>query len=569
MLSVQEFASQYKAKNPQFYKMDDLSVAQMMVKHYPELKSQIDFTGATKVEKPVVVSAPKKTEPVKKEGFFQSIGSSLQKRGANLVQTFKDTASGKINPLQTGIRTVGEVAGGIGDVAGRVVGGAIGVANTVSGGKLKKVGEGILQTELGKEGLKIASAGADAYSKWKKSNPSTAKDLESVLNIASLFPIGKGTQMAGKATANTAKVAGKGVAKVGSGIGEAGKVTTASVTGLSKDTINTLIKNPKAITAAQKAGMDASSLGNKVKTALTSRIEDLRSTGKKYEVIRRSPEKVIIPEDTVTKTLNKFGIELDANGKIVTTVESVPLKAGDKKELQDFIDLFGNQKELSGNAFMNARTNLTNLSGFGTDKSDISKVIAKEIRKNYDDLGKSQLTGLKSLDAKYSAEKTSLSKIKKEYIDKDGGFKDTALSRISNATNEGRQNVLARLEKLIPGISEEINIYKAVRDIEAVKNQKVGAYANNALRSGVGGFAVSGGNVGGAIVGAILSHPSVAVPIIKAYGRIKNINKRSVDNIINKMKSGKSLLDKETKFINSALFFHLAFYRFYSAVHSI
>jgi hypothetical protein len=244
---------------------------------------------------------------------------------------------------------------------------------------------------------------------------------------------------------------------------------------------------------------------------------------------------------------------LDDNKKIVTTVESVPLKAGDKKELQDFIDLFGKEKELSGNAFMNARTSLTNLSGFGTDKSDISKVIAKELRKNYDDLGKQNFPGLKELDAKYSFEKTSLSKIKKEYIDKDGGLKDTALSRISNATNEGRQSVLARLEKLIPGISEEINIYKAIRDIDAVKSQKVGAYANNALRSGVGGFAVSGGNVGGAIVGAILSHPSVAVPIIKAYGTIKNINKKVVDNIVNKMKSGKALFDKERKFVNDAI----------------
>ena len=491
-------------------------------------------------------------QPVQQTGFFQGVGQDVSKRFGGLIDTFKQTAKpvDGINPLQTGLRTVGEVAGLVGDVAGRAIS-AVTPEFVKSG--LKKVGSEILQTDIGKQGLKVASQGLDSYSTWKKNNPQTAKDLESVVNIASLFPIGKGAKIVGQGLEQVAKVGLKGAEKVGEKVATGGKFITSQATGLSPKTIEKILKNSNAISAAEKDGLDAVSLGNKVKTALTSRIEDLRSTGKKYEIIRRSPEKVIIPETTVSETLAKYGINLNNKGKILITEESVPLKSGDIKELQSFIDVFGKKTELSGNAFMNARTSLTNLSGFGTDKSDISKIIARDLRSSYDDLGKEQLTDLAKLDAKYSSEKTALSKIKKEYLTPDGELKDNALTKITNATNEGRQSVINRLEKLIPGISEQINILKVLKDIEAVKGQKVGAYASGALKSGIGGFALTGGNPIGAIAGAIISSPQVAVPMLKAFGRLKGVKDNTINVIINKMKSGKKLFDNEMTIVNNAL----------------
>lgn len=404
--------------------------------------------------------------------------------------------------------------------------------------------------------MKYAAKGIDAYNQWKQKNPQTAKDLESVLNIASLFPIKKGADIAGKGISKGVTEAVKTASKANKVAGDLGKTVTAQVTGLSPQTVKTLITKPQAVTKAEKAGTTGETLAEKVKTALTNRITDLSSTGKKYEAIRRSQEKVEVG-DIVKSTLGKYGIGLDDKGKILVTAESVPLKSGDKKALQDFVDVFGREKVLSSNAFMNARTSLSNLSGFDLDKSDISKIIAKDLRSQYDNAGKFQLTGLAELDAKYSSEKHALSKIKKEYLTKaeNGAYtlKDTAISKIANATNEGRQAVLNRLEKLIPGIGEEINIYRALKDIEAVKGQKVGAYTASAFKGGLGGYAATGGNPFGAAIGMILSSPQVAVPMIKTYGKLKNLSSETINKIITKMKTGKALLDDEKKIVGEAI----------------
>jgi len=68
-MTVQEFAQKYKAKNPQFQGMDDLAVAQMVVKAYPEWKSKIDFTGKSQQSQPVYQQAqPNKPSLLQKAG---------------------------------------------------------------------------------------------------------------------------------------------------------------------------------------------------------------------------------------------------------------------------------------------------------------------------------------------------------------------------------------------------------------------------------------------------------------------------------------------------------------------
>lgn len=70
----------------------------------------------------------------------------------------------------------------------------------------------ILNTPLNKAGIEVAKQGAEKYDVWKKTNPRAAADIESVVNIAALFPVVEG---AGKlATAAPDILAGaKGAAK--------------------------------------------------------------------------------------------------------------------------------------------------------------------------------------------------------------------------------------------------------------------------------------------------------------------------------------------------------------------
>ncbi len=127
-------------------------------------------------------------------GFFDRVGEDLKKRGSAIKQTFQDTASGKINPLDTGIQVVGQAAGGINDVIGEGVSSAFNaLPDSVQEGA-KGIGVKILETPLGKAGLKAIQEGMESYEAWKVKNPVGAKNLESIVNIAALFPVGKATQ---------------------------------------------------------------------------------------------------------------------------------------------------------------------------------------------------------------------------------------------------------------------------------------------------------------------------------------------------------------------------------------
>lgn len=523
----------------------------------------INFTPSKPGAKPINFT-PANNTPVAQtdEGFFSNVKKDLVNRAKGLKDTFVKTAQGKYNPLTTGLATVGDVAGGVGDIIGEGVTSLAKKAWDYTPDMIKKPTKeatmAVLQSDIGREGLNMAAKGMKYYDEWKNNNPQTAKSLESIVNIATLVPIGEGAKLAEKG----GEAALKGVSTVAKGAGKAaestGKYAAAQATGLSMKTVENIIANPTALTEAEKAGIDALHLGSRVKSAIDARINDLKSTGKAYEAIRQGKEMVQVPKEVITNVLDKYGLKLDDAGKLITSAESVPLKPGDISAIENFVKQYG-QEMLSGNAFMNARTALSQMAGFGTDKSSFSTLIAKALRKSYDTLGKDQIgkgldTGLAALDAIYAPEKTALSALKKEFIDKTTGeLKDTALSRIVNATNEGKQNVIKRLETLVPGITEDINIFKALKDIEAVKSQKVGAYASNAFKSGLGGFAVSGGNPVVAVAGMILSSPQVVVPILKNYGRLKGFSSKVIDGIITKMKNGVLLLDKEKKIINNSI----------------
>lgn len=132
--------------------------------------------------------------------------SDLSKRGEELKQIISDTASGRITPVETGIQAVGKT---------------IGVANDILG-----AGISAITPQFAKDGMSniISSKPVQdimsSYASWKKENPRAAKNLESVIDIASLIPIGKGATVAGQASK---PLVSKGL-QVSGGLGEnAGK----------------------------------------------------------------------------------------------------------------------------------------------------------------------------------------------------------------------------------------------------------------------------------------------------------------------------------------------------------
>jgi len=190
-------------------------------------------------------SAQPKDNPSAKEGFFSTVSSALQKRNQaafgsdtgliesalNPSQTSEtDSAAGRMLRGQQGLGSTvlqigGQGAGLIGDItgAGLVLGGRAISALTPDAiekpvvDAAKGVGVSILKTPAGQAGLAAIEKGTEFYNQWKAKDPVNAANLEAVVNIASLLPIGKGARAGKTALAST------GVDDVAKGLGKAAR----------------------------------------------------------------------------------------------------------------------------------------------------------------------------------------------------------------------------------------------------------------------------------------------------------------------------------------------------------
>lgn len=187
-------------------------------------------------------------QPVK-DSFTNSVYNSAVQRGSDIVNTINQGGQGQLNPGEAGLRTVGAGAGFIGDVIGAGI-------NSLTPQPVKDFGLSLLRTPLGQAGLEAAKAGVEAYQNWKAKNLNIAKDLESVVNIATLFPVGKGVQVGGKAGI---EATGKGLAVTG-GLTETGgsKLMGAILTpteSQANKVINYRAKTPLPERIIQSAGL--------------------------------------------------------------------------------------------------------------------------------------------------------------------------------------------------------------------------------------------------------------------------------------------------------------------------
>jgi hypothetical protein len=135
--------------------------------------------------------------------FLQNVGSDLAQRGAEIESVNKLSRSGQQSELEGTLQTAGAVAGGVGDVVSQ---GVSSLAETgfealpeIDQDALKLIGEDVLKSDVGQMGIKALQAGAEAYGAFKQENPRAARNIEAVLNIASLGLVGGGGKVAGKA----------------------------------------------------------------------------------------------------------------------------------------------------------------------------------------------------------------------------------------------------------------------------------------------------------------------------------------------------------------------------------
>jgi len=557
MPSIEEFGKKLKEKYPQYNAIDDRELGLKMLEKHPEYKDRV-FDTDPNTQAQIAGTETKGVFDAVKKGF-SNIKEGIQRSGQELQATLQSDApkpikfaktatglvKGMISPLaEAAVATPARV---LGEAAQNVTG--IDVNEAVAQGTQRLVQKG-LDTEQAKKAM-------EGWSQLKETNPDAAMALSTVLDIADIASnvVGiKGATVAGevglKGAMKTAKVAGETAGKAVKATGEAGKYAVGQTFGLNKETVKNIIDNPKLFTPKEIEKIDRESIFTKAKNALEARMEALSETGKEYNKIREIPVKTSVSENTILEKLAEKGIDVK-DGKITVNLGSeIQLSKADISGLEEVLGLLKGKDGLTPTEILNLRKRLSNLSGFAEGRTDASSKVAKEIRATIDQIAKKEIPGLAEVDARFSSERQFLDKVKGVMFDKKGNIKDNAISKIATLTGKGKEMMLERMEKVIPGITEDLNILKAIEDIDYAKSQKVGTYGRTLLGAG-GGMAV-GGPVG-AILGAIATSPQVGVTLLRSYGRAKGLAKDAIEAVVNKMKAGKKLLDTEKKLIDEAV----------------
>ena len=145
------------------------------------------------------------TSTAQPTGVLGGIGSALDQRASDFGKDA--TAPPSVGDLagQRPIRLMGDVAGGIGDIVGGLVKPILASpsnpANAIGGQVNQNLNSGTT-AQAAKSGVSDLS---DKYQDWAAKNPDASKNLESILNVASVLPVGEGAKMAEEGAVGAAK----------------------------------------------------------------------------------------------------------------------------------------------------------------------------------------------------------------------------------------------------------------------------------------------------------------------------------------------------------------------------
>lgn len=448
------------------------------------------------------------------------------------------------NPLIAGAKAIGNLPKSIYEFGKGIVSAVSHPIQTVKtvGNILGQGGEKVLENTVGKgieaiTGQEIQKQDTPEFDAFAKIMKDRYGSLENLQKTATEDPFGFGADLLGLIeggaglvgkTAELNKVVGtvgrtatrpiaSAVEKTGNVIKGTTKFGLSQATGLNPESISNILKDPGAYKNLNPEIRVETA--KQVADALDERLGELSDLGKEYQGIRvgtdGTPGLVTVPEDTISKVLNKYGVKLDKNNKIITSPESRPLSAGDKAALQEFIDNYGNVINHTNNSFLNTREALSNLAKYDSTKTNLSTQISRDLRGEYDKLGKTQIKGLKELDTQYAPERELLGQLKKDIFNASGELKEGAISKIANLTGKGKEQVLERVKQIIPDIEQRVNVIKTMEDIEKASGLKVGTY----VRAGGLVSGIATGNIP-IIIASILAQPEIAVPLLKGAGYI-------------------------------------------------
>lgn len=256
--------------------------------------------------------------------------SQLRKEG-----TTREQLGGALG--EAGLRRAGAVAGAVTDVVGSALS-AI-TPETIKE-KASEAGKAFLETETGRKGAEALAGGLEKYTQWAENNPNASKDLEAVVDVASLIPIGKGAQVAGKGAGAIGKTAGKTAlgAVEKAGVATEGAKELAKRGALKLSSKNTVEEALGQI--LQGEGKDIVR-GRKALEAIdTKKVESFEDLSKRLnEVIPKLSKEIDadLSADTAVKKLEELGTKMKTKAGRDTEFNFVEKSLNDLSEMYDKI----------------------------------------------------------------------------------------------------------------------------------------------------------------------------------------------------------------------------------------
>lgn len=328
------------------------------------------------------------------------------------------------------------------------------------------------------------------------------------------------------------------------GMGAASTLTrslASHLTSLSPETITQVLADPSSFSKVAQDNISRGSIFEAVKSGLADLKSSYGESGQLYQQIKNSEGNVVIPENFFKDILERHGLKLTggpealANGEaisvnpkgvaslpgtggyqIVADTNSITRNPAEIKALQNLVDNWAEKQDLTPREFLNFRKDIQGVAKFekpiGTNKE--AARVAADMYAEANKTMRPQIKTLKELDAAAAPQIEMIKRVSKDFLDKDGNFKDNAPSKIVNSLS--KEGLLSRLESLRPGITKQLQVLKAVEDIERAQGIKVGAYTRGAIE----GYGAVSGNIP-AIAAAIITNPAIAVQLIRGLGWTK------------------------------------------------
>jgi hypothetical protein len=194
-----------------------------------------------------------------------------------------------------------------------------------------------------------------------------------------------------------------------------------------------------------------------------------------------------------------------------------------------------------------------NWDGKPADLKDVSSVdkstekLIKEMRWVIDARAKGSVQWLRELDEKFAPAMAEMEKIQKDWLNSDWTLKDTARSKLRNLTKAGNEERLARLEKVIPWITKDLQALDVWLTIDRATKQWVWQYAKQIISAWAWASFFNPAVWGTAIAIWILSNPKNYVKIIEKYPDIA----KNFWDIAEKLQAWKDLLPSDMNRLQS------------------